>query len=262
MAWIEDLPPRQEPIIEAEIVFQDVHKYFGEKKVLRGLNFQIDKGSIAVVMGPSGTGKSTVIKLMIGLLKPTSGHIMIEGKDVASMHEKALLSLRQKVGFAFQFGALFDSMNNYDNIAFPLREHTQQSEAEIQEAVHQALEMVGLKPSEVSHLFPDEISGGMQKRVAIARTVILKPDIILYDEPTSGLDPIASDLISRLIVKLQKEMGTTSVVISHDIKESFKIANQMIMLYDGKVLAAREPEFFKTTKDPIIRQFIDGIASL
>ncbi len=222
----------------------------------------IKEGSVAVVMGPSGTGKSTVIKLMVGLLKPTSGHIYVEGMDVGVKSQKELLEIRKKIGFSFQFGALFDSMNIYDNIAFPLKEHTNMQKEEIDKEVDIALKLVGLKPHEVNHLFPDELSGGMQKRVAIARTVILKPDIILYDEPTSGLDPIASDLISRLIVKLQRELGTTSVVISHDIKESFKIADQMIMLYDGKVLAAEKPEFFKTSDNPIIRQFIDGISSL
>jgi len=244
------------------IVFKDVHKYFGEKKVLRGLNFEVKTGSIAVVMGPSGTGKSTVIKLMVGLLNPTKGQILVDGTDLGEKTQQELLMIRKKIGFSFQFGALFDSMSIYENIAFPLKEHTNMKKEEIDKEVEQALIMVGLTPKDVLHLFPDEISGGMQKRVAIARTVILKPDIVLYDEPTSGLDPIASDLISRLIVKLQRELGTTSIVISHDIKESFKIANQMIMLYDGKVLAAREPEFFKTTNNPIIRQFIDGIADL
>jgi phospholipid/cholesterol/gamma-HCH transport system ATP-binding protein len=226
------------------------------------VNFQIKEGSIAVVMGPSGTGKSTVIKLMVGLLKPTKGHVFVEGVDVGEKSDIELLDLRKKIGFSFQFGALFDSMNIYDNIAFPLKEHTDMKKEDIDIEVDKAIKMVGLIPKEVKHLFPDELSGGMQKRVAIARTVILKPDIILYDEPTSGLDPIASDLISRLIVKLQKELGTTSVVISHDIKESFKIANQMIMLYEGKVLAAREPDFFRTSDNPIIRQFIDGISEL
>ena len=213
-------------------------------------------------MGPSGTGKSTVIKQIVGLLKPTKGKILVEGIDVAKTNEKELLELRKKIGFAFQFGALFDSMSNFDNIAFPLREHTSMSEAQIKKEVYKSLEMVGLNPDEVAPTSPHELSGGMQKRVAIARTIIMKPDIILYDEPTSGLDPIASDLISRLIVKLQRELGTTSVVISHDIKESFKIADQMIMLYGGKVLAAEKPEFFKTTDNPIIRQFIDGISEL
>jgi phospholipid/cholesterol/gamma-HCH transport system ATP-binding protein len=213
-------------------------------------------------MGPSGTGKSTVIKHIVGLLKPTKGHIYVEGIDVAECNDDELLDLRKKIGFAFQFGALFDSMSIYDNIAFPLKEHTKMSKKEIRDEVIRSVEMVGLNPDIVLKLHPHELSGGMQKRAAIARTIIMKPDIILYDEPTSGLDPIASDLISRLIVKLRDELGTTSVVISHDIKESFKIADQMIMLYDGKVLASEKPEFFKTTTNQIIRQFIDGISDL
>jgi len=217
---------------------------------------------LSISGGKGGTGKSTVIKLIVGLLKPTKGDVLVEGINIGKKIDKELLEIRKKIGFAFQFGALFDSMNIYDNIAFPLKEHTDLSKEEIDKEIDIALNLVGLKPHEVNHLFPDELSGGMQKRVAIARTVILKPDIILYDEPTSGLDPIASDLISRLIVKLQRELGTTSVVISHDIKESFKIADQMIMLYEGKVLAAREPEFFKSSNNPIIRQFIDGISDL
>ncbi len=248
--------------MENVIEFIDVHKYFGEKKVLRGLTFTIKEGNVCVIMGPSGTGKSTVIKLMVGLLKPTSGDVIVEGVEIAQTDEKELLSIRKKIGFAFQFGALFDSMTIYENISFPLREHSDLNEEEIKEEVIKSLLLVGLVPDEVMKSFPHQLSGGMQKRAAIARTIILKPDIILYDEPTSGLDPIASDLISRLIVKLQKELGTTSVVISHDINESFKIADQMIMLYDGKVLANQKPDFFKTTDNPIIRQFIDGISEL
>jgi phospholipid/cholesterol/gamma-HCH transport system ATP-binding protein len=248
--------------LENIIEFKDVHKYFGDKKVLKGLNFTIKEGNVAVVMGPSGTGKSTVIKHIVGLLKPTKGEVIVEDVDIGKADDNELLEVRKKIGFAFQFGALFDSMSIYENIAFPLREHSNLKEKEIKEEVIKSLEMVGLNPVDVMSQFPHELSGGMQKRAAIARTIILKPDIILYDEPTSGLDPIASDLISRLIVKLQKELGTTSVVISHDINESFKIADQMIMLYDGKVLADGKPEFFKTTDNPIIRQFIDGISEL
>ncbi len=244
------------------IEFRDVHKYFGNKKVLRGLNFKIKDGNVAVVMGPSGTGKSTVIKHMVGLLKATKGEVIVEGIDVGKASEKEILELRKKVGFAFQFGALFDSMTIHKNIAFPLEQHKNLSEKEIKKEVIQVLELVGLDPEFVLQSFPHELSGGMRKRAAIARTIILRPDIILYDEPTSGLDPIASDLISRLIVKLQRELGTTSVVISHDINESFKIADQMIMLYDGKVLADAKPDFFKTSDNPIVRQFIDGISEL
>ena len=244
------------------IEFRHVYKSFGTKKVLEDMSFKIEKNSIAVVMGPSGTGKSTVIKHIVGLLKPTKGDILVDGVSVPRCNEKELLELRKKVGFAFQFGALFDSMNIYENISFPLIEHTNLTKKDIDKKVNESLELVGLKPSEVLHLFPHELSGGMQKRAAIARTTILHPEIILYDEPTSGLDPIASDLISRLIVKLRDELGITSIVISHDIKESFKIADQMIMLYDKHIIADNKPEFFKTTTNPIIRQFIDGISEL
>ncbi len=230
--------------------------------VLKDISFRVQEGKICVVMGPSGTGKSTVIKHIVGLLKPTSGEIIVEGMHVETADEETLLKIRKKVGFAFQFGALFDSMSVYENIAFPLHEHTKLPEEEVSRKVHEALTMVGLKPEEVVSLYPDELSGGMQKRAAIARTIILHPDIILYDEPTSGLDPIASDLISRLIVKLQRDLGTTSIVISHDIKESFKIADQMVMLYEGEVLADAEPDFFKTTDNPLIRRFVDGISDL
>ncbi len=244
------------------IEFKHVYKSFGKKSVLEDVSFNIKKKDITVVMGPSGSGKSTIIKHIVGLIKPTSGDILVNGISVPKCNEKQLLDLRKKVGFAFQFGALFDSMNIYENVSFPLVEHTKLSQKQIKRKVNESLELVGLKPDDVLHLYPHELSGGMQKRAAIARTTILHPEIILYDEPTSGLDPIASDLISRLIVKLRNELGITSVVISHDIKESFKIADQMIMLYNKHIKADNKPEFFKTTNDPIIRQFIDGISEL
>ena len=244
------------------IEYRHVYKSFGKKSVLEDVSFSISENSITVVMGPSGSGKSTIIKHIVGLLKPTKGDIIVDGVSVPNCNEKELLQLRKKIGFAFQFGALFDSMNIYENTAFPLVEHTKLSKKEIDKKVHENIEMVGLKPNEVLHLYPHELSGGMQKRAAIARTIILRPKIVLYDEPTSGLDPIASDLISRVIVKLRNELNITSIVISHDIKESFKIADKIIMLYNRKIKAYEDVEFFKTTPDPIIRQFIDGISEL
>ncbi len=244
------------------IEYKHVYKSFGKKSVLEDVSFIIPKDSTVVVMGPSGSGKSTIIKQMVGLVKPTKGDIIVDGVSVPKCSEKELLQLRKKIGFAFQFGALFDSMTIYENTAFPLVEHTKLSKKQIDKKVNENIEMVGLKPKEVLHLYPHELSGGMQKRAAIARTIILRPKIVLYDEPTSGLDPIASDLISRVIVKLQKELNITSVVISHDIKESFKIADKIIMLYDKKIKAYADVEFFKTTPDPVIRQFVDGISEL
>ncbi len=240
----------------------DVYKSFGKKRVLKGVNLTIEPNKTTVILGPSGSGKSTIIKHMVALLKPDRGEVWVEGVNMAKASEEEIYAVRKKVGFLFQSGALFDSMNIYDNTAFPLREHTNLSEKEIAREVRKRLEMVGLKFDEVAHLYPDELSGGMQKRAGLARTIILNPEIILYDEPTSGLDPITSDLISRMILKLQHELGTTSVVISHDIKESFKIADKMAMLYEGKIIAYGEPEFFKTTDNPIIRRFIDGISDI
>ena len=240
----------------------DVHKSFGKKRVLRGINLEIEPNKTTVILGPSGSGKSTIIKHMVGLLKPNSGEVWVEGINVATADEEHIYKVRKEVGFLFQSGALFDSMNIFENTAFPLREHTKLTQKEIEYEVGKRLEMVGLKYDEVAHLYPDELSGGMQKRAGLARTIILNPKIILYDEPTSGLDPITSDLISRMILKLQHELGTTSVVISHDIKESFKIADKMAMIYEGKIIAADDPEFFKTTDNPIIRKFIDGISDI
>ncbi len=240
----------------------NVYKSFGKKHVLRGVNLTIEPNKTTVILGPSGSGKSTIIKHMVALLKPDRGEVWVEGINLAEATEEQIFAVRKRVGFLFQSGALFDSMNIYDNTAFPLREHTKLSEKEIEVEVRKRLEMVGLKFEEVAHLYPDELSGGMQKRAGLARTIILNPEIILYDEPTSGLDPITSDLISRMILKLQHEMGTTSVVISHDIKESFKIADKMAMLYEGKIIAYGDPEFFKTTDNPIIRRFIDGISDI
>ncbi len=240
----------------------DVHKSFGKKRVLRGIDLEIEPKKTTVILGPSGSGKSTVIKHMVGLLKPDSGDVWVDGINVASANEDDIYRVRKKVGFLFQSGALFDSMNIFENTAFPLKEHTKLGKKEIEYEVRKRLDMVGLKYDEVAHLYPDELSGGMQKRAGLARTIILNPEIILYDEPTSGLDPITSDLISRMILKLQHELGTTSVVISHDIKESFKIADKMAMIYEGKIIAADNPEFFKTTDNPIIRKFIDGISDI
>jgi phospholipid/cholesterol/gamma-HCH transport system ATP-binding protein len=242
------------------IKIKSLFKSFGQKRVLQGIDLDVEPKKTTVILGPSGSGKSTIIKHIVGLLKPDSGEIWVDGVDVVKADEKTIFEIRKKIGFLFQSGALFDSMNVFENIAFPLKEHSHLSKKEIKQRVENRLEMVGLKPLEVSSLYPDELSGGMRKRVGLARTIALNPQIILYDEPTSGLDPITSDLISKMILNLQNELGTTSVVISHDIKESFKIADKMAMLYEGKILKYADPEFFKTSQDKIIRSFIDGVS--
>ena len=182
----------------------------------------------------------------------------MDGFDVTNATEKELLGIRKEIGFLFQSGALFDSMNVYENIAFPLREHTTLSESEIKKEVYAALDMVALEPDRVSRLYPDELSGGMRKRAGLARTIILKPKIMLYDEPTTGLDPIISNQISQMIIKLQKELKITSVLISHDIKEAFKCADYAAMLYNGVIIESAEAEYFKNTENTIIQSFLEG----
>ncbi len=240
------------------IVIKGLKKSFGPKCVLNGINLTIPKGKTTVILGLSGGGKSTIIKHIVGLLKPDEGEVWVDGEKIEYSDEEQILRIRKKVGFLFQSGALFDSMNVYENVAFPLREHTGLKEDAILKRITERLEMVGLKPNEVMHLFPDELSGGMRKRVGLARTIVLDPQIILYDEPTSGLDPITSDLISQMIISLKKRLGVTSVLISHDIKESFKAGDYFAMLYDGKIIETGDAEHFKKTENPYVRQFLDG----
>lgn len=240
------------------IDIKNLRKSFGAKEILRGVNLQIKEGATTVIFGLSGSGKSTIIKHIVGLLQPDSGEIELNGKIITGLEGEELLALRKKIGFLFQSGALFDSMNVYDNVAFPLREHTDLSEDEIKKEVYAALNMVALEPDRVSKLFPDELSGGMRKRAGLARTIILKPQILLYDEPTTGLDPIISDQISQMIIKLQKEFKITSILISHDIKEAFKCADYVAMLYEGTIIESGDAQSFKNSKNEIIRSFLEG----
>jgi len=240
------------------IEIKNLRKSFGKKEILKGVNLQINKGATTVIFGLSGSGKSTIIKHIVGLLRPDEGEILLDGEKITGVYGEKLLELRKKIGFLFQSGALFDSMNVYENVAFPLREHTNLSEADIKKEVYAALNMVALEPERVSKLFPDELSGGMRKRAGLARTIILKPQILLYDEPTTGLDPIISDQISQMIIKLQKEFKITSILISHDIKEAFKCADYVAMLYDGTIIESGEAASFRESKNEIIRSFLEG----
>ncbi len=233
-------------------------KKFGKKEILKGINLDIKQGVTTVIFGLSGSGKSTIIKHIVGLLKPDAGEIRVDGQKITGLDGKELLELRKKIGFLFQSGALFDSMNVYENVAFPLREHTNMGEEEIKKEVYAALEMVALEPERVSKLYPDELSGGMRKRAGLARTIILKPEIMLYDEPTTGLDPIISDQISQMIIKLQKELQITSILISHDIKEAFKCADYAAMLYEGVIIESSDADSFKNTNNQIVQNFLNG----
>ncbi len=240
------------------IEIRNLAKSFGSKQVLKNVNLEIKEQKTTVILGVSGGGKSTIIKHIVRLLEPDHGEIFVEGVDVVRANQKELFEIRKKVGFLFQSGALFDSMNVFDNVAFPLREHLKLSKNEIRERVYSRLEIVGLKPDEVAKLFPDELSGGMRKRVGLARTVILNPKVILYDEPTSGLDPTTSDLITQMILTLQRELKTTSVLISHDMKESFKAGDYFAMLYNGEIVEYGDNEQFQNSQNRIVRHFIEG----
>ena len=240
------------------IYFKNLYKSFGKREILKGIDLHIVKGKTTVILGVSGGGKSTIIKHIVGLLQPDKGEIIVDGEEIVGSDEKTLRAIRKEVGFLFQSGALFDSMNVFENVAFPLREHTDLNEEEIHKNVYAKLSMVGLDPEVIGNLFPDELSGGMRKRVGLARTIALEPKIILYDEPTSGLDPITSDHITQMIIKLQNELGITSVLISHDINESFKAGDYFAMLHDGKIVEYGDAETIKNSPNPAVQQFLHG----
>jgi phospholipid/cholesterol/gamma-HCH transport system ATP-binding protein len=244
----------EHPIIE----IKHLRKVFGTKEVLKDVNLIFPKGSTTVILGLSGSGKSTIIKHIVGLMKPTQGDIFVDGVNVATCNEEKLRVVRKEIGFLFQDGAMFDSMNIFDNVAFPLREHFKLSELEIEKKVMNMLSMTGLDAKRVAKLFPNELSGGMRKRAGLARAIIMEPQIILYDEPTSGLDPITSDLITQLILKLQRELDVTSVLITHDMKESFKSADFLAFLFDGEIIEWADNESFKNSSNPFVRQLLDG----
>lgn len=240
------------------IRFENVYKSFGSRTILKGVDLEIPSHKTTVIFGVSGGGKSTIIKHIVGLLQPDSGNIYVDDVKVNGADDETLLHVRKKVGFLFQHGALFDSMNIRDNVAFPIYEHQKLSEEDVEKLVDEKLSMVGLDPKVVKALFPDELSGGMRKRVGLARTLALEPEVILYDEPTSGLDPVTSDLVSQMIKNLQKTLGVTSILISHDINESFKAGDHFVMLFDGKIIDSGDEEYFKTTDNPVISQFINA----
>ncbi|MFH1454181.1 MAG: ABC transporter ATP-binding protein [Armatimonadota bacterium] len=229
----------------------------GSKDILKNINLDVEKGETLVVMGLSGVGKSTLLKAITGLLRPFSGDIYIEGKNVTNLSGKELDRVRRKVGMVFQSPALFDSLNVGDNVAFGLREFaTHMKEEEIQQVVGEMLSIVDLEGK--SHLMPAQLSGGMQKRASLARTIAIKPEVILYDEPTTGLDPIMSNVISGLINDLKKRLSATSVVVTHDLESAYQVGDKIAMLYNGKIVACGTKDEFIKSKDPVVQQFIHG----
>ncbi|MEX2673156.1 MAG: ABC transporter ATP-binding protein [Phycisphaeraceae bacterium] len=244
----------------AVISMRNVHKSFGKLRVLRGIDLDFERGKTTVILGPSGSGKSVMIKNIVGLLRPDKGEIFHEGRRIDNLREADLVPVRTQFGYLFQMGALFDSMNVGDNVGFPLVEHTDMNLAERTERVDEVLRMVGMDGTQIK--FPAELSGGQKKRVALARAVALHPKVILYDEPTTGLDPIRADVINELIIKLKHELNATSIVVTHDMTSAYKIADRIVMLYDGKLIADASPQALRRTDDPIVKSFIEGRADL
>ena len=236
------------------IEIADLYKSFDSNAVLQGLNLTIPEGKITVIIGPSGCGKTVLLRHVIGLLKPDRGRVVVDKVNLSSLDRVQLNTFRERFGMLFQHAALFDSMNVFENVAFPLREHTKKSEDEIQKIVAEKLALVGL--SGIEGKMPSDLSGGMRKRVGLARAIALKPQIILYDEPTTGLDPIMTEAIDNLILEMQHKLKITSVVISHDIPSAFRIADQISMVYKGRIAASGTPEVFRESKNEMVQEFI------
>jgi len=236
----------------------NVHKSFGDLPVLRGVNLSVEKGESMTVIGGSGSGKSVLIKHIIGLLFPDKGRIIIDGQVLNNLDEYSLNELRKKFGMLFQMAALFDSLSVWENVGFSLKQHTKLSDSEIRKIATEKLALVGLK--DVEDKMPAELSGGMKKRVGLARAICMDAEIILYDEPTTGLDPITADAINDLIVDLRKKLGVTSVAITHDMHSAYKISDRIAMLYKGEILEIGTPDQIRNTTSPIVHQFITGSA--
>ncbi len=237
------------------IAIHDLHKSFGEHKVLTGINLDIPEGSTCVILGGSGSGKTVLMKHMIGLLKPDTGKVMVDGEDIVPLGTDGLVQLRRKFGMVFQAAALFDSMTVGENVSFPLREHRKDlGEEQIRELVKEKLGIVGLK--NVEHKYPSDLSGGMRKRVGLARAIVLDPKIVLYDEPTTGLDPITTDYVDEMILDAKRELGVTSVVISHDIASAFKVADNIAFLYQGVIVDQGPPAKLRHSEHPALKVFL------
>lgn len=238
------------------IELRRLYKAFNGNQVLQGLDLAIEAGEILTILGGSGTGKSVLLKLIIGLMKPDAGQVLVEGDDIVPLQEEELLKVRRKVGMLFQGAALFDSLTAKENVAFPLREHTQMTEAEIQERVAEVLALVGM--AGVEEKLPSELSGGMRKRVGLARAVALTPRIVLYDEPTTGLDPRNVDKINELITDLRAKLHVTSVVVTHDIQSALRISDRVALLSEGRIAETGTPADITRAERSVVQEFLAG----
>jgi phospholipid/cholesterol/gamma-HCH transport system ATP-binding protein len=240
------------------IQLRGVSKSFGSQQVLEALDLDIYRCETHVVLGPSGCGKSVLLKHMTGLLTPDEGEILFEGEDITQFTRKKLFEMRIHFGMLFQGAALFDSMTVGENVALPLKKHTEMDDSEIERIVCEKLSLVGL--TDVYDKYPAEMSGGMKKRIGLARAVVMNPKVVLYDEPTTGLDPIMADVINELICRFQRELDITSVVVTHDINSAYKVGNHIAMLHGGSIIYSGTPDEVRRTDHPIVRQFIEGRA--
>ena len=243
----------------ALIDLKHVYKRFGRLVVLHDLSLAINAGQCLVVIGASGTGKSVMLKHIVALLRPDAGEVWFDGKRIDSLPERALVPIRTRFGFLFQMGALFDSLTVTENIAFPLIEHTHKPRDEVDRIVQTKLRLVGLPDAGAK--MPAELSGGQRKRVALARAIAMDPEVILYDEPTTGLDPIRADVINELIIKLQRELKVTSIVVTHDMNSAFKIADRIVMLHEGHIVFDGTPDEIRKSEQDVVKRFVQGEAS-
>ena len=248
---------KPEPTSSDEIVIiDDVSFAYGERPVHQGLNIAVKRGSITAIMGPSGCGKSTVLSLIGGREKPQAGRVLVDSQHVAQLNNTDLFELRKSMGMLFQHNALLTDISVFENVAFPLREHTNKNEADIADIVLTKLEHVGLR--EAAHLFPEECSGGMQRRVALARAIVMEPALVMYDEPFTGLDPIAKGIITKLIAEMNERLNITSIVVTHDVPEACEISDEVYVLADGKAIGKGSPDELMASEDPAIKQFMTG----
>ncbi len=238
----------------ATIQVVDLHKTFGDNPVLRGIDLTVERGSTCVILGGSGSGKTVLMKHMIGLLKPDSGQVLVDGEDIVPLDAEGLERVRGEFGMVFQGSALFDSMTVFENVSFPLREHTKMGEEEMRRRVREKLEIVGLR--NVEERFPADLSGGMRKRVGLARAIILDPKVVLYDEPTTGLDPITTDYVDEMILTAKEKLGVTSVVISHDVASAFKVADKVAFIYEGTIVDQGPPAQMRSSRHPQVKLFL------
>ncbi|MEP6708499.1 MAG: ATP-binding cassette domain-containing protein [Verrucomicrobiota bacterium] len=240
------------PVVE----LRDVHKQFEEKKVLDGMSLQVEPCDRLVIMGQSGSGKSTILRLILGIMQPDSGSVFFQQFEITRLRRRTLQEVRQRIGMVYQYSALLSSRNVRDNVALPLEELTEKSPEEIDEIVEAKLGLVGLAGSKEQ--MPSELSGGMRKRVSLARALVMEPELILFDEPSAGLDPVISSVIDELIIDLTEKSKVTSIIVTHDMDSAFHIGTRMAMLYQGKIIEEAEPEQFKRSKNPVVAQFLSG----